>query len=60
MMNIAVHFGVRENLSDNKVSPDDYTRFLLFNACPTIHFSFRFLTHISVEQKSKKKEREEA
>jgi hypothetical protein len=54
-MNIDVHFGARENLSDNKVGPDDYTRFILFNACPTANFSFRFLTYIHTEQKPQKK-----
>jgi hypothetical protein len=58
-MNIDVHFGARENLSDNKVGPDDYTRFILFNACPTANFSFRFLTHMHREQKAFQKEDEE-
>jgi hypothetical protein len=55
MINIHVQFGVRENRKDNDVGPDDYTHFILFNACPTANFSFRFLTHINIEQKASKK-----
>ena len=46
MMKMDVQLGVREKLWNNNVSSDDYTRFALFNACPTANFSFRFLTHI--------------
>ncbi len=58
MINIHVQFGVRENLEDNDVRPDDYTHFILFNACPTVNFSFRFLTHMHREQKASQKEEE--
>ncbi len=62
MINIYVQFGVRENLSNNDVRPDDYTHFILFNACPTANFSFRFFTHMHIEQKAsqKKKKKDEA
>jgi hypothetical protein len=59
MINIHVHFGVRENLQNNDVSSDDYIHLILFNACPIANFSFRFLTHMHIEQKAPKKKEEE-